>query len=78
MDDPVIEAVNAVRVNLGMPALAEAADHLSLRGDLGFDSLALAELTVRIEDATGVDVFAGGIVSTVGEIRKRLEQSREP
>lgn len=76
MDDPVKEAVDAVRANLGMPPLAGLEDRCSLRDDLGFDSLALAELTVRIEDATGVDVFAGGIVATVGAVRARLAEAR--
>jgi acyl carrier protein len=49
-----------------------------LRRDLGFDSLELAVLAVRIEAEFGVDVFADGVVETVGEIeRKILSGSRE-
>lgn len=47
-------------------------DDLHLRNDLGLDSLELAVLTVKVEAATGIDVFANGIVDTVGEIAKRL------
>ena len=72
MGDPVLAAVNEVRSNLGLPGYDELSDDLGLRSDLGFDSLALAELTVRLEEATGVDVFAEGIVSRVGEVRSRL------
>ncbi len=43
-----------------------------LREDLGFDSLELAILTVRIEAEFGVDVFAEGIISTLGEIKAKL------
>jgi hypothetical protein len=32
----------------------------------------MAELSVRIEEVSGVDVFAQGIVKTVGEIEERL------
>jgi acyl carrier protein len=34
--------------------------------------LDLAELTVRIEKETGIDVFADGIVQTVGQVIKRI------
>jgi acyl carrier protein len=43
-----------------------------LREDFGFDSLALAELAVRIEDIFDIDVFEDGLVSTVGEIMDKL------
>jgi hypothetical protein len=53
-----------------------ALDHLQpqdrLQEDLGFDSLELAELTVRLEAETGVDVFRDGVVRTVGEILAKL------
>lgn len=44
----------------------------NLRYDLGLDSLDLAELTVRIENEFGVDIFEDGIVETVGEILEKL------
>lgn len=37
--------------------IAEISSDHSLRTDLGFDSFDLAELTVRIEDRFGVDIF---------------------
>jgi acyl carrier protein len=43
--------------------------------DLGFESLDLAELTVRIEEKFGVDVFADGLVTTVGEVMQKLEKA---
>lgn len=45
----------------------------SLRNDLGLDSLKLAQLTVFIEDEFGVDVFEDGIVETVDDIIKKIE-----
>jgi acetyltransferase EpsM len=48
-----------------------------LQQDLGFDSLELAELTVRIEAEFGVDVFRTGIVQTVGEVVKKFEARSE-
>lgn len=49
-------------------------EEVDIRKDLGLDSLDLAELTVRIEDATGIDVFADGLVFTLGEIYFKLEK----
>jgi len=37
-------------------ALAALGPDLGLRGDLGFDVIALAELAVAIEDAFGLDI----------------------
>lgn len=51
--------------------------NLSLREDLGFDSLDLAELTVRIEDEYNIDVFEDGIVDKVGEIIDKLTKRGE-
>lgn len=45
-----------------------------LRTDLALDSFDLAELTVHLEERTGVDVFQEGVVQTVGEIRQRLQK----
>jgi acyl carrier protein len=44
----------------------------NLRDDLSMDSLALAELSVRVEDEFDVDVFEDGLVSTVAEILEKL------
>ncbi|MCC5807653.1 MAG: acyl carrier protein [Opitutales bacterium] len=73
--DPLLEIVNIVRQNKRLPPVdaIRGGDHL--RRDLGFDSLDLAELTVRLEERFGVDVFADGLVHTVAEVRGRLGQS---
>lgn len=46
----------------------------SLRRDLGFDSFDLAELTVRIEDRYGIDIFEGGAIDTIGDIIKKMKR----
>ena len=43
-----------------------------LRQDLGLDSLALAELAVRIEARFNIDVFEDSIPKTVNEIINKL------
>lgn len=56
---------------------AEPVEHLpnntSLTDDLGLDSLDLAEMTVRIEDRYGVDVFADDVVDEVGEVLDMID-----
>lgn len=70
----LIEIINQVRANKGRaPLPAIPAEH-RLREECELDSLDLAELTVRIEDATGVDVFSDGIVRTIGEIEAKLSR----
>lgn len=70
----LLEIINQVRANKVRAPLSQLSPQLRLREDCELDSLDLAELTVRIEDASGVDVFAEGIVRTVGEIQAKLPQ----
>jgi acyl carrier protein len=72
MNADLLALVNELRQNKQHPPLErmEASDRL--REDLGFESLDLAELTVRIEERFGVDVFEDGLVNTVGEIAGKL------
>lgn len=72
--DQLLNVVNTVRANKSLPALPELHAGMRLREDLGFDSLDLAELTARIDAQFGVDVFADGLVFTVGEIAERLRR----
>ena len=41
---------------------------LKLREDLEMDSIMLAELSVRVEDEFGLDVFENGMIYTVSDI----------
>ncbi len=73
--DNLLEVVNIVRANKQLSPLTAIAPEDRLRQELEFDSLDLAELTVRLEEHFGVDVFADGLVYTVGEVRSRLGQT---
>jgi acyl carrier protein len=68
----ILAIVNTVLENKGAAPVSQLLPQLKLRDDLGFDSFDLAELTVRIEDASGIDIFVGGIIETVGEIEAKL------
>lgn len=72
MNKPLIDAINTVRTNKGLSMIKSLNPEDSLRADLGFDSLDLAELTVRIEKETGIDVFADSLLNTVGEILEKI------
>ncbi len=64
--------INRIRINKGDNEISEFQKNMSLRDDIGFDSLDLAELTVLIEDEYNIDIFESGIVSTLEEIHERL------
>ncbi len=68
----VIETINEVRSNKGLRPITELRPESCLRSDLEMDSLDLAEFTARIERKTGIDLFSEGLVSTVGEVLKKL------
>lgn len=70
----ILDVVNTVRDNKGLSKLEKIEHDDDLRRDLELDSLDLAELTVRIEKETGIDVFADGFVSTIGEILVKIEK----
>jgi acyl carrier protein len=70
----VFQLVNEVLVESGKPTLGKLDRSLSLRSDLGFDSLELAILVAKIESATGIDVFADRNAETVGDVVERICQ----
>jgi acyl carrier protein len=73
MQTRLLIVINQIMANKGLSAVEKIGPQTSLRQDLGFDSFDLAEMTVRIENEFNVDVFADGIVLTIGEILSKLE-----
>jgi acyl carrier protein len=69
----LLEIVNHIRQKKDKELFTELKPEYSLAADLGFDSLDLAELTVRIEDEFDVDIFEDGFVRTVSEILAKLK-----
>lgn len=65
--------INEMREEAGEEVIGTLEASMDLREDLNFDSLMLAELTVRIEDEFDVDIFEDGIVQTIGEILIKIE-----
>ena len=64
--------INDIRKSKNLSVLDALKETDNLRTDLNLTSFDLAELTVRIEDEFGVDIFEEGIVNTIGEIYERL------
>ncbi len=71
--EQLLEIVNLVLTNNQKTAKPSVTPETRLREDLGMDSFLLAELTVRIEQMTGIDVFGDGLIDTVGELLGKLE-----
>lgn len=70
--EKIIQIIQNVLKNRGKSPNVEITEKTHLRNDLGFDSLDLAELTVRIEAEYDIDIFKDGIIETVGEIMSKL------
>ena len=70
----ILAIINEVLEESGRDQVSGIERATLLRNDLGLDSLDLAVLTVKIEANLGVDVFAKGIVTTVGEILDRIDE----
>lgn len=68
----LLSIINTVLENRGKVTVSNINENSSLKNDCGFDSLDLAELTVRIDAEYDVDIFEDGIVTTIGEILSKL------
>lgn len=73
MEEKLLEIINKMREKKEQTRLKNLSTDLVLMQDLNFDSFDLAELTVRIEDEFGVDIFEDGFVRTVSEILDKLK-----
>lgn len=75
MEKKILNIINRILVGNGNENLSDFDPKLSLR-ELGFDSLMLAELTVRIEDEFEVDIFENGIVDKLAELFERISRGK--
>jgi acyl carrier protein len=74
MEERVKSIINTVKTNNGKEAQEVINKDMSLTSDLGFTSLELAELTVRIESDFGVDVFEDRVIDKVEEIYLKIDE----
>lgn len=74
MQKSILKIINTVLNNRAKQTVESLYPEMHLRNDIGFDSLDLAELTVRIEAEYNIDIFEDGIVNTIEEIYRKLEK----
>ena len=74
MRQKVLEIITSIRASKNLPALDALKDSDTLLFDLQLTSFDLAELTVKLEDEYGVDIFEDGLVNTIGEIYAKLSE----
>lgn len=72
MDKILLGIVNEILDDKGLKKIENLNNKLSLRKDLGFDSMDLALLTAKLDEECGVDIFEDGIIDTVEEVLKKL------
>lgn len=70
--DKLLQIINNILENRGRARVDALTPETLLRNDLGFDSLDLAELTVKIEAEFDTDIFEDGVVTTIGEIIEKI------
>lgn len=76
MKETILNIINDIRASKSLATLTTLNESDNLRNDLGFTSFDLAELTVRIDDEFGIDIFEDGLVDTVGEVYKKLGREK--
>lgn len=69
----LLEIINSILENKGGKKVSVIKGNMDLRNDIGLTSLDLAELTVKIEDITGIDIFEDGLINTIEEIYYKLK-----
>lgn len=72
MEQKLLKILNSVYQRGFRYKLTDLKPEMKLGDDLGFDSLDLAELSIKIEMDFDVDVFKGKMLFTVGEIMEKL------
>ncbi|MEQ6356842.1 acyl carrier protein [Lysinibacillus sp. M3] len=77
MENKLLEVINEILEDEGLQPIDSINKDMDFRNDLEMDSFMLADLTVRIEDQFGVDIFESGIVTNIGEIIDILEGKNE-
>ena len=77
MDNRIVEIINTMFEEAGRNKIDNLSLKASLREDLDMNSYALAELTVRIENEFGVDIFEDGYVYTIEDILTKIKGANE-
>jgi acyl carrier protein len=74
MLNELLELINSILNDSNRKLLSVLSEQMSLRDDIGFDSLDLAKLIVIIEDKYNIDIFMDGVIDNVGEVLAILKK----
>ena len=74
MLNELLELINSILHDSNRKLLPVLSEQMSLRDDVGFDSLDLAKLIVIIEDKYNIDIFMDGVIDNVGEVLAILKK----
>ena len=77
MEEKIIEIINIIREKKNQERISKIESTNDLRSSFMFDSLDLAEFTVRIEKEFGIDIFEDGFVTTIGDVVQKLKNFRK-
>lgn len=69
----LLEIINSILDSNDKTQIDSLDESIDLRNDLDFDSFMLAELTVVVEEHTGVDIFKDGPISTISDIIQKID-----
>lgn len=77
MESILFQVLNEITSRKGAAERETYDERLTLREDLCMDSFDLAELTVKLEDQTGIDIFENNLnVVTVGDVLNIIDKGR--
>ncbi|MNG19588.1 Acyl carrier protein [compost metagenome] len=77
METMLFDILREISSRKGLAIRETYEEGLSLRSHLGMDSFDLAELTVKLEDQVGIDIFVANLhVNTVGDVLSILGKGR--
>ena len=74
MLNELLELINSILHDSNRKLLTALSEQMSLRDDVGFDSLDLAKLIVTIEDKYNIDIFMDGVIDNIGEVVALLKK----
>lgn len=73
-EEDLLRIINELLEDEGEDTLEDLPLNFTLKEDIGFDSLTLAQLTVMIENEFGVDIFEDGLITTIKEIYDKVNR----
>ena len=71
------QIINTIFENNELEIPKEISFNSSLKRDLEMDSIMMAEMSVRLEDEFGIDVFENGLLFSIEEILEKVTNQKQ-